>query len=63
MVETCNMQGDVRNEYKILAEKPEHLGDLGVHRSIILKWILKEQSVRLWTKFIWLQIGSSVGLL
>jgi hypothetical protein len=36
--------GWMRNAYKILVEKPErrgHLGDLGVHGWIILKWIVK----------------------
>jgi hypothetical protein len=30
---------------------------------ILLKWILKKQSLRMWTKFLWLRIGFSGRLL
>jgi hypothetical protein len=36
---------NMRNEYKILVRKPKgkkHLGDLGKHERILLKWILKD---------------------
>jgi hypothetical protein len=36
---------EVKNAYKILAgkfEKKYHLGDKGVERNVILKWILKK---------------------
>jgi hypothetical protein len=36
-----------------------HLGKLGVDDRIILKCILKKQSVRIWTGFNWLKIVSS----
>jgi hypothetical protein len=36
---------------------------LGVDMSIILKWFLKKQDVRIWTGSNWLRIGSSGRLL
>jgi hypothetical protein len=30
----------------------DHLGELGVDVNIILKWILKKHSVKVWTEFI-----------
>jgi hypothetical protein len=36
-------------------------GDLSVDGRIILKWILKNQSVRMWTGFIWLKTGGPVA--
>jgi hypothetical protein len=43
--------------------KRDHLGDIGVDERIILERILKRQTVRMWTKFIWLRIGTSDGIL
>jgi hypothetical protein len=42
-------RGEMRTAYRILVVKPEGntRGDLGVHRKIILKWILN--TVRAWT--------------
>jgi hypothetical protein len=39
-----------------------HLGDLGVDGNIILKCVLKTQSVRVWSGLNWLRIGCSGGL-
>jgi hypothetical protein len=39
----CSKAGGMRNAYKILAGKPElreHLGNIGVHGRLILKWIV-----------------------
>jgi hypothetical protein len=47
--------GEIRNAYKILVRKPEgndYFGDMRVDGRQILKWILKKQSVSLWTGFI-----------
>lgn len=38
-----------------------HLRDLGVYGRTILKWIIKEQVVRLSTGFIWVIIGTLVA--
>jgi hypothetical protein len=32
--------------------------DLRVDRTVILKWILRKYSWRVWTGFIWVRIGS-----
>jgi hypothetical protein len=31
-------------------------GDLDVDGSMILKWVLERQDMRVWTEFIWLKI-------
>jgi hypothetical protein len=41
----------------------DHLGDLGVDRRIILRWIFRKWDVRLWTGSSWLRIGTGGGLL
>jgi hypothetical protein len=41
----------------------EHLGDLGIGDRMMLKWMLKKQSVRTWTGFICLGTKSSGRLL
>jgi hypothetical protein len=51
---------------KILVRKPEEkdmLGELGVDGRIILKLILKNYDVRMWTRFVWFRIESSSRLL
>jgi hypothetical protein len=40
-----------------------HLEDLDVDGSIVLKRILKKYDEVMWTGFIWLRIGISGGLL
>jgi hypothetical protein len=48
-----------------LVENPEgknHFEDLDVDGRL-LEWILYKQVGRVWTGFIWLRIGTSVGLL
>jgi hypothetical protein len=39
--------------------KRNHLGDLGVNERVILNYILNKHDVMMWTKFIWLRIGTS----
>jgi len=41
----------------------DHLEDLDVGRSIILKWIVKEWDGEAWAGLIWLRIGTGGGLL
>jgi hypothetical protein len=38
-------------------------GDIGVNERMILKFILKVQSVRIWNGFMWLRTGTRGGLL
>jgi hypothetical protein len=56
----CRRYRRERKLCKNLARKPERkreLGDLNVDWRMILIWILKELSVRAWTRLIWLRIG------
>jgi hypothetical protein len=39
------------------------LEDPGIDGKIVLKYILNKYSVRMWTGFIWLKIGTSGGVL
>jgi hypothetical protein len=39
----------------------DHLGDLGVDRNIILRWIFRKWDVGLWTGSSWLRIGTVFG--
>jgi hypothetical protein len=58
--------GEMKNTYRILVGKPKRkrpLGRLGVGGSIILEWILGKQDVKVWTRFNWLRLGTSGGLL
>jgi hypothetical protein len=50
----------MRNAYKMLVRKSEEKRPL---RRIILKYILKKQSLKMWAGFIWLRKGPSSGLL
>ena len=57
--------GDRRGAYRVLVWKPEgnnHLEDLGVDGSIILKKILKIWDGEAWTGLIRLRIGTGGGL-
>jgi hypothetical protein len=37
----------------------DHSEELGVDGMIILEWILGEKARLLWTRFVWLRIGTS----
>jgi hypothetical protein len=53
------VDGEMRNAYRILVKMPEgkrSLGKLGVDERIILKLILQEQNVKMWSEFNWLRI-------
>ena len=57
---------DERIACRTLVKKPEernHLEDLGTDGRTVSKWILKEHIERAWTRFVWLRIGISGGLL
>jgi hypothetical protein len=41
----------------------DHLEDLGVDETVILKWILRKYGGKVWIGFIWLRVGISGGLL
>jgi hypothetical protein len=64
---TKHARGEIRKAYTIfLSENLKvrtHLEDLVVHGRIILKWILINLGLRVWTGVIQLRIGSNDGLL
>jgi len=41
----------------------DHLENIGVGGNVILEWILRKQSRKLWTAFIWLRTETGAGLL
>jgi hypothetical protein len=65
MDEACSTYGGMRNVYRILVEKPDgkrnHLEDLGTDDRILLKCVLNQYNVRVWSGFIWLRMESVAG--
>jgi hypothetical protein len=57
---TYSTQGDTRNAYNILV-KNGPLERPGVDGTMILKWTLKKEGVRVWTGLNWFGVGSSGG--
>jgi len=58
--------GETINLNRIFIGMPEgknHSEDLGIGVKIILERILGKRGGKMWTRFIWLRIGTSVGLL
>jgi hypothetical protein len=59
--------GEMRNGYSNLVGKPEgkkkQLDDTGIDGRIILERSLEKLGCKVWTGFIWLRIGTSVGRL
>jgi hypothetical protein len=56
--------GEIKNEYEILIEEPEgnkYSGHIDKGELIILRWILRNLGVRMWTRFIRIRIRSRVG--
>jgi hypothetical protein len=41
----------------------DYLEDTGVDGRIVLRWIIREWDVGVWTESIWLRIGTGGGLL
>jgi hypothetical protein len=39
----------------------DHLGDQGLDRRIILRWIFRKKDVKVWTGSSWLRIGIGGG--
>jgi len=56
----CDTHRRDGNAHRILVIK---LGDLGINGRIILIKILKDEGVNMWTGFICLRLGTSLGLL
>jgi hypothetical protein len=58
--------GERRDAYKVLVGKPEEKRPFGrskIDGSIILRRIFRKWDVGLWTRLIWLRIGTGGGLL
>jgi hypothetical protein len=53
-----------RGVFRVFVWKPEereHLKDPGVDVSIILRWNLRKENLRVWTGLSWLRIGTGSG--
>jgi hypothetical protein len=59
--------GETTNACKMFVGNSEGKRDLskfsGLGGRIILKWILRKQGRRVWTRFMWVVIGTGCGLL
>jgi hypothetical protein len=57
--------GEKRNAYRLFAGKPEGKRQLGRPRRgwVILKWILERLDGVVWTRMVWLKIGTDGRLL
>jgi len=58
--------GERRGVYRVLVgnlKERGHLGDPGVDRRIILRWIFRKWDVGVWTGSRWLRIGPGGGAL
>jgi hypothetical protein len=57
----------MRDAHTILVGKNlvsrDHLETLGADGRTMLKWVLKEYDVRMWTGITWLRIGTRIRLL
>ena len=56
--------GERRGVYRVLVgnlKERGHLGDPGVDRRIILRWIFRKWDVGAWTGSSWLRIGTGGG--
>jgi hypothetical protein len=58
MTRTSRTLAKIGNWWRILVER-YFVGEVDIGERIILKWILKEYHVRLWTGFSWHRIRSS----
>jgi hypothetical protein len=52
----------MQNFDRKVSEEARHLRGLNVECRIVVKWILENNSVKMWTHLSWLEMGSSTGL-
>jgi len=58
--------GEGRALYRVLVgnlRERDRLGDSGVYRSILLRWIFRKWDVGVWTGSSWLRVGTGGGYL
>jgi hypothetical protein len=61
----CRPHGREENTFKFMIgnlKERDGLKELGLHRRIILKWMLKTQVQRGYVRFSWLRIETNGGL-
>jgi hypothetical protein len=49
--------------FKTNLRETSHLGDPGLDRRIILRWIFRKWDLKVWTGSSWLRIGKGGGFL
>jgi hypothetical protein len=61
MLRVCRRGEEYTGTWRGYLKKRDHLGDPGVVRRIILRWIFKKWDVGVLTESRWLRIGTGGG--